>query len=120
MDGIDYEPMEVEFDRQQGANAWLTVGLREGKNREIRRVMEHLGVQVNRLIRVSYGPFQLGNLEPGAVEEVRAKVVRDQLGLGARARAGPRARPGRRPAPGRGRRRPSATALGGRSCPRAR
>ncbi len=82
VDGFDYEPMEVEFDRQQGANAWLTVGLREGKNREIRRVMEHLGVQVNRLIRVSYGPFQLGNLPSGEVEEVRPKVVRDQLGLG--------------------------------------
>jgi 23S rRNA pseudouridine2605 synthase len=78
---VVYQPMEVTFDRQQGANAWLTVGLREGKNREIRRVMDYLGVTVNRLIRISYGPFQLGDLAPGAVEEVRARVVRDQLGL---------------------------------------
>ena len=83
VEGVDYQPMEVVFDRQQGANAWLTIGLREGKNREIRRVMDHLGVQVSRLIRVSYGPFQLGNLEPGGVEEVKPRVVRDQLGLDA-------------------------------------
>ncbi|MBW7921058.1 MAG: pseudouridine synthase [Rubellimicrobium sp.] len=81
VDGVEYQPMEVQFDRQQGANAWLTVGLREGRNREIRRVMEHLGLKVARLIRISYGPFQLGDLVPGAVEEVRARVVRDQLGL---------------------------------------
>lgn len=81
VDGVDYQPMEVSFDRQQGANAWLTVGLREGKNREIRRGMEALGVSVNRLIRVSYGPFQLGELAPGAVEEVPRRRVRDQLGL---------------------------------------
>jgi 23S rRNA pseudouridine2605 synthase len=81
VDGIRYQPMIVTFDRQQGANAWLTVSLREGKNREIRRAMEAIGVTVNRLIRVSYGPFQLGNLEAGAVEEVKGRVVRDQLGL---------------------------------------
>ena len=81
VDGIRYQPMIVTFDRQQGANAWLTVSLREGKNREIRRAMEAIGVTVNRLIRVSYGPFQLGNLEQGAVEEVKGRVVRDQLGL---------------------------------------
>ena len=81
IDGLRYQPMTVQFDRQQGANAWLTVGLREGKNREIRRAMEALGVIVNRLIRVSYGPFQLGNLASGAVEEVRRKVLRDQLGV---------------------------------------
>ncbi len=80
VDDVDYQPMEVQFDRQQGANAWLTIGIREGKNREIRRVMEHLGVVVNRLIRVSYGPFQLGELEPGGVKELARKVVRDQLG----------------------------------------
>ena len=77
----DFRPIEVTLDRQQGANAWLTIGLREGKNREIRRAMQHIGLIVNRLIRVSYGPFQLGNLKPGEVEEVRRKVLRDQLGL---------------------------------------
>jgi 23S rRNA pseudouridine2605 synthase len=80
VDDVEYQPMEVQFDRQQGANAWLTIGIREGKNREIRRVMEHLGVVVNRLIRVSYGPFQLGELEPGGVKELARRVVRDQLG----------------------------------------
>ncbi|MDO6730742.1 pseudouridine synthase [Marinovum sp. 2_MG-2023] len=81
VDGTDYLPMIVTLDRQQGANAWLTVGLREGKNREIRRAMESLGLSVNRLIRISYGPFQLGQLKPGEVEEVRRRVMRDQLGL---------------------------------------
>ncbi len=82
VDGLTYQPMTITFDRQQGANAWLTVSLREGKNREIRRAMEAIGVAVNRLIRVSYGPFQLGNLAAGAVEELQPRVVRDQLGLG--------------------------------------
>jgi 23S rRNA pseudouridine2605 synthase len=81
VDGVDYMPMDATFDRQQGANAWLTIAIREGKNREIRRVMEALGVTVNRLIRTSYGPFQLGNLAPGAVEELPRRQVRDQLGL---------------------------------------
>ncbi|WP_296425411.1 pseudouridine synthase [Yoonia sp.] len=81
VDGTRFQPMVITFDRQQGANAWLTVSLREGKNREIRRAMEAIGVTVNRLIRVSYGPFQLGNLEPGGVEELKQRVVRDQLGL---------------------------------------
>ena len=76
-----FQPMMVSIDRQQGANAWVTVGLREGKNREIRRAMEDLGFAVNRLIRISYGPFQLGKLASGKVEEVRRKVLRDQLGL---------------------------------------
>jgi 23S rRNA pseudouridine2605 synthase len=80
-DGEDFQPMIVTLDRQIGANAWLTVGLREGKNREIRRAMEAVGLVVNRLIRVSYGPFQLGQLKPGGVEEIRRRVLRDQLGL---------------------------------------
>ena len=67
-----------DLDRQQGANAWLTVGLREGKNREIRRAMTDIGLSVNRLIRTSYGPFQLGQLKPGDVQEVRRKIVRDR------------------------------------------
>ena len=81
LQGEHFQPMIVSVDRQQGANAWLTVGLREGKNREIRRAMEEIGLPVNRLIRVSYGPFQLGNLKQGAVEELRRRVLRDQLGL---------------------------------------
>lgn len=79
--GERFQPMSVSLDRQQGANAWLTIGLREGKNREIRRAMEEIGLAVNRLIRVSYGPFQLGELKPGQVEEVRPKTLRDQLGI---------------------------------------
>ncbi|MGQ0564575.1 MAG: pseudouridine synthase [Gemmobacter sp.] len=81
VDGDRFQPMTVSLDRIQGANAWLTVGLREGKNREIRRAMTHLGLTVNRLIRVSYGPFRLNEMEPGGVEEIRAKVLREQLGL---------------------------------------
>ena len=81
VDGQAFQPMQVTLDRQQGANAWLTVGLREGKNREIRRAMSDVGLTVNRLIRVSYGPFQLGQMNPGEVIEVRPKVMRDQLGL---------------------------------------
>ncbi|MCI5109129.1 MAG: rRNA pseudouridine synthase [Marivita sp.] len=81
IDGERFQPMIVSLDRQQGANAWLTVGLREGKNREIRRAMADIGLTVNRLIRISYGPFQLGQLKSGAVDELRRKVVRDQLGL---------------------------------------
>ncbi|MDX1576076.1 MAG: pseudouridine synthase, partial [Kiloniellales bacterium] len=65
--GIDYGPIAARLDSQQGANAWLTMALTEGKNREIRRVCEHLGLTVNRLIRIAYGPFQLGKLKPGAV-----------------------------------------------------
>jgi 23S rRNA pseudouridine2605 synthase len=80
VDGERFQPMQVSLDRQQGANAWLTVGIREGKNREVRRAMEAVGLVVNRLIRTGYGPFQLGELAPGAVDEVRPRVLRDQLG----------------------------------------
>mgnify|MGYP002714268352 CR=1 FL=1 len=83
IEGEDFAPMEIKLDSQQGANAWLTVGIREGKNREIRRVMAYLDLGVTRLIRTAYGPFQLGALPPGAVEEVNPKVVREQLGLSA-------------------------------------
>ncbi len=81
VEGLAYQPMVVTFDRQVGANAWLTISLREGKNREIRRAMEAIGATVNRLIRVSYGPFQLNDLKAGEVEEVKRRVVRDQLGI---------------------------------------
>jgi 23S rRNA pseudouridine2605 synthase len=80
IDGVDYGPIRAELERQQGSNAWLGLSLREGKNREVRRVLEHLGLAVTRLIRLSYGPFQLGLLARGAVEEITGKVLRDQLG----------------------------------------
>jgi 23S rRNA pseudouridine2605 synthase len=80
VEGVTYAPVEVALDRAQGANVWLTLGLREGKNREVKRLLEHIGLQVNRLIRLSFGPFQLGNLEEGEVEEVGTRVLRDQLG----------------------------------------
>ncbi len=80
IDGIQYGPVEATIDTVSGANMWLTMGLREGKNREVRRILAHLDLEVNRLIRVSYGPFQLHDLAPGAVEHVRRKVLIDQLG----------------------------------------
>ena len=81
VEGERFQPMQVVLDRTQGSNAWLTVGLREGKNREIRRAMTEIGLTVNRLIRVSYGPFRLIELQPGEVEEIRPKILRDQLGF---------------------------------------
>jgi 23S rRNA pseudouridine2605 synthase len=80
IDGMDYGPVEAVLDRVQGDNIWLTLGLREGKNREVKRILEYLGLRVNRLIRLSFGPFQLGDLEMGLVEEVRTRVLKDQLG----------------------------------------
>jgi 23S rRNA pseudouridine2605 synthase len=82
VDGIHYGPIEATLDREpaEGANIWLTFAIREGKNREVRNVLRHLGLQVNRLIRVSFGPFQLRELGEGAVEEVRTRVLREQLG----------------------------------------
>ncbi|WP_340109522.1 pseudouridine synthase [Pikeienuella sp. HZG-20] len=81
IDGERFQPMTVEIERVQGANLWIALALKEGRNREVRRALEAVGLVVNRLIRISYGPFQLGDLAVGAVEEVRAKVLRDQLGL---------------------------------------
>ena len=80
IDGVRYGAIEATLDRVQGSNVWLTFAIREGKNREIRKVLAALGLQVNRLIRVSYGPFQLGDLPRGAVEEVKTRVLRDQIG----------------------------------------
>jgi 23S rRNA pseudouridine2605 synthase len=80
VDGVRYGAIEATLDREQGSNVWLTFAMREGKNREIRNVLGHLGLAVNRLIRVSYGPFQLGDLPDGAVEEVKTRALREQLG----------------------------------------
>ena len=80
LDGVFYGAIEATLDRTQGDNVWLTLGLREGKNREVKRVLGHLGLEVNRLIRLSFGPFQLGELPEGAVQEVRGRTLRDQLG----------------------------------------
>src|SRR5947208_8344020 len=88
VEGVKYAPAEVTLDRVQGANVWLTLGLREGKNREVKRLLEHIGLQVNRLIRLSFGPFQLGHLADGEVEEVNTRVLRDQLGPSLAAAAG--------------------------------
>ena len=80
VDGVKYGPIEATLERDQGANVWLVFAIREGKNREVRNVMAHLGLEVNRLIRVSYGPFQLAELVEGTVEEVKTRVLREQLG----------------------------------------
>ena len=79
IDGMHYGPIEATLDREKGDNVWLTLGLREGKNREVKRVLEYFGLAVNRLIRVSFGPFQLGELAEGAVEEVRTGFLRHQI-----------------------------------------
>ena len=80
VDGVRYGEIEATLDRHQGANSWLTFAIREGKNREVRNVLEHLGLRVNRLIRVSFGPFQLGELPEGGIEEIRTRHLREQLG----------------------------------------
>jgi 23S rRNA pseudouridine2605 synthase len=80
LDGVLYGAIDAQLEREQGDNVWITVALREGKNREVKKVLGHLGLDVNRLIRVSYGPFQLLDLDEGVVNEVRGRVLRDQLG----------------------------------------
>jgi 23S rRNA pseudouridine2605 synthase len=80
VEGVHYAPIEATLDRVMGSNLWLTFAIREGKNREVRAVLGHLGLSVTRLIRVSFGPFQLGELAEGAVEEVPTRVLREQLG----------------------------------------
>lgn len=79
IEGVKYSGIDASLEKQQGDNAWITMAIKEGKNREIRRVCEYLGLKVNRLIRLSYGPFQLGNLPKGQVEEVKQKVLQEQL-----------------------------------------
>lgn len=99
-EGVNYLPMEVHLDRLQGANAWLTIGIREGRNREIRRAMEAINLVVNRLLRVSYGPFRLNELKPGEVEEIKPRVLRDQLGMTEATKGHAEPKP-KRPAPKR-------------------
>jgi 23S rRNA pseudouridine2605 synthase len=104
--GIHYGAIEAAIDRVQGSNLWLTFAIREGKNREVRNVLSHFGLSVTRLIRVSFGPFQLGELAEGKVEEVRTRVLREQLGdklvaLSGLDFSGPRAPPKRDAKPGK-------------------
>jgi 23S rRNA pseudouridine2605 synthase len=80
IEGVAYGSIRASLERRQGSNAWIALALREGKNREVRRVLEHLGLPVTRLIRLSFGPFQLGNLARGEVAEVPKKVLAEQLG----------------------------------------
>jgi 23S rRNA pseudouridine2605 synthase len=80
VEGVAYGPIQARIERVQGSNLWLAVALAEGRNREIRRVLSHIGLRVNRLIRMSYGPFQLGDLPSGEVAEISTKVLREQLG----------------------------------------
>jgi 23S rRNA pseudouridine2605 synthase len=80
IDGVRYGPIDAQLEREQGANVWLLFAMREGKNREVKNVLGHLGLAVNRLLRVSFGPFQLGDLPEGAVTEVRTRHLREQLG----------------------------------------
>ncbi len=105
--GVKYGEIIAALDRVQGANVWLTIALREGKNREVKRIAAHLGLDVNRLIRISFGPFALADLKPGILEEVKPRILADQLGSsvaaefglkpsGEKAQAAKR-KPGRRP-----------------------
>ncbi len=80
VDGVEYAPCKITLDSKQGSNSWLTISLTEGKNREIRKLMNSIDLSVARLIRLSYGPFQLGALKPGEVKEVQQKVLKEQLG----------------------------------------
>jgi len=80
VEGVKYGPIEATLEREQGSNVWMVLSLREGKNREVKNVLTALGLKVNRLIRVSFGPFQLGDLPIGGIEVVKARVLREQLG----------------------------------------
>ena len=86
IDGVKYGPIVANLERAKGVYAWASVSLKEGKNREVKRVMESLGLKVARLIRTAYGPFQLGQLAPGGIEEIPAKLWRERLGIGRKKR----------------------------------
>ena len=96
IEGVHYGPIEAQIDKMQGDNAWLSIASREGKNREVKKICEHLGLEVNRLIRISFGPFQLGDLERGQVAEVPARVLAEQLGRKISTPAGREQKPARR------------------------
>jgi 23S rRNA pseudouridine2605 synthase len=106
VDGLKYGPMDVEIERETGSNIWLNIGIREGKNREVRNALDSVGLKVNRLIRTAYGPFQLGDLPRGEIKAVPGRVLRDQCGhlvemaatTGEAAAKKKPPRPGRRPA----------------------
>lgn len=80
VEDVAYGPIDAKLDRQQGSNVWITLSIREGKNREVRQVMRYLGLTVNRLIRLAYGPFQLGALKDGEIDEVPRRTLKEQLG----------------------------------------
>lgn len=86
IDGVKYGPVIADLERSKGMHSWASVALKEGKNREVKRLMERLGLKVSRLIRVQFGPFHLGHLGPGAVEEIPARLWREQLGIGRKKR----------------------------------
>jgi 23S rRNA pseudouridine2605 synthase len=86
IDGVKYGPIIADLERTKGMHSWASVTLKEGKNREVKRVMERLGLKVSRLIRIQYGPFHLGHLAEGAVEEIPARLWREQLGIGRKKR----------------------------------
>jgi 23S rRNA pseudouridine2605 synthase len=84
--GVKYGPVVADLERAKGVHAWASVAIKEGKNREVKRLMESLGLKVSRLIRVQFGPFHLGQLQQGDVEEIAAKVWRESLGIGRKAK----------------------------------
>lgn len=88
VDGVQYGPIDAKLDKEQGANVWLTIALREGKNREVKKICEHLSLKVGRLIRTSFGPFQLGELARGAVDEISQKVLNEQVRGGTKRKEG--------------------------------
>jgi len=101
IEGVRYDAIEATVDSTKGANSWLTISLREGKNREIRKVMEYLGYTVSRLIRISYGPLVLGDLKAESVEEVKSKILRDQMGVEKFEEVDEPLKPGQRPPRGK-------------------
>ena len=114
VEGVRYGPIEAVIDKVQGSNVWLTLGLKEGKNREVKRVLAELGLSVNRLIRLSFGPFQIGDLEPGDIKQVPNRVLMDQLGAHAEQFAPAEAPPSRGPAADR----PGGKWAGGKAVPK--